>query len=298
MSKVEPPKAATFCKKKQIKLAVDALLAYLREYQEKKGNQLFESNDTIFLQLALKKLPDLQKRTKKIPLPHSIREVTEVCLISKEPGKVVKQKLQDAGVTQIAKVISLEKLRKEYKTFALKRQLADSYDVFLCDDRIYNLVLKNLGKTFAKAHKEPLAICCTRNRDLSKEIKKTLTCTLLQYGIGPSSSLRVGHSGQPSDELVENVAHAAKLIATKIPRGVDNIKSLYLKSDKSIALPLYNSVTELKPTRKRKSKVRGDKSEDIEENENAEAAPISKKVKKAPENPGKLIKKRKKKSLS
>ena len=108
----------------------------------------------------------------------------------------------------------------------------------------------------------------------------------------------MGHSGQPSDELVENVAHAAKLIATKIPRGVDNIKSLYLKSDKSIALPLYNSVTELKPTRKRKSKVRGDKSEDIEENENAEAAPISKKVKKAPENPGKLIKKRKKKSLS
>ena len=52
----------------------------------------------------MKKLPDLQKRTKKIPLPHSIREVTEVCLISKEPGKVVKQKLQDAGVTQIAKV--------------------------------------------------------------------------------------------------------------------------------------------------------------------------------------------------
>merc|ERR1711881_455624 len=117
MSKEALTKEHKFCKKKQITLAVNALLAYLREFKEKKGNQLFESNDTIFLQLALKKLPNLQKRTKKIPLPHIFRESTEVCLITKEPGKVVKQKLQDAGVTNIAKVISLEKLRKEYKTF-------------------------------------------------------------------------------------------------------------------------------------------------------------------------------------
>jgi len=299
MSKEEIPKELSFCKDKQISLAVNALLAYLREFKEKKGNQLFESKDTIFLQLALKKLPNLQKRVKKIPLPNIFRETTEVCLITKEPGKVIKQKLQVAGMTDIAKVISLEKLRKEYKTFALKRQLADSFDVFLCDDRIYNLVLKNLGKTFTKSHKEPLPVCCTRNRNLAKEIKKTLSCTVLRYGIGPSSSIRVGHSGQASDELIENISHAAKQIASKIPHGVQNIKSLYLKSDLSVALPLYNSITELAPNRKRRSeraiKVSVDElKETIDEKDVDETVPVFKKLREAPKSTRKVTKKRKK----
>ena len=45
-------------------------------------------------------------------------------------------------------VISLTKLRKNYKSYESKRQLADLYDVFICDDRIYHLLPKLLGKAF------------------------------------------------------------------------------------------------------------------------------------------------------
>ena len=46
------------------------------------------------------------------------------------------------------KVISLNKLHKNYHSFEAKRQLCSLYDVFLCDDAIYHLLPKVLGKTF------------------------------------------------------------------------------------------------------------------------------------------------------
>ena len=48
----------------------------------------------------------------------------------------------------VLQVISLTKLRKNYKSYESKRQLADLYDVFICDDRIYHLLPKLLGKAF------------------------------------------------------------------------------------------------------------------------------------------------------
>jgi len=232
-------------KKAQVKLAVSALLAHLNdkdsERSQKKKDQLFATDETMFLTLGLRKIPQTEKKPRKIALPHAYNTNSDVCLITKEPGKVVKQKLQEQGVTSITKVISLTKLRKEHKTFALKRELAASYDMFLCDDRIYHFAVKTLGKEFFKQRKEPIPIRLTYV-DWKTEISKSLNCALLRLGHGPCSTIKVGSITEQSEkELTENAVHLMKMIGSKIPGSWKNVKSFHLKSTSSVALPVYQA---------------------------------------------------------
>jgi len=231
-------------KKGQVKLAVEALLAHINDKERESSNrkdELFKRDETLFLVLGLKKVPGLEKKPRKLPLPHTYNSECDVCLITKDPPKDVKQTLVERGVTSISKVISLTKLRKEYKTFALKRQLAASYDIFLCDDRIYHFVTKTLGKEFFKMRKEPISIRLTYD-DWKSEISKSLNCALLRLGHGPCSTVKVGNITQQNEnELTENAVHLMKIIGRRIPGKWKNIKSFHLKSTNSVALPVYQS---------------------------------------------------------
>jgi len=228
----------------QVKLAVSALVAHINDKEREKSSrkdELFENDEILWLVLGFKKIPNIVKKPRKVPLPHTYNSGRDVCLISKDPGKEVKQKLMEHGVTSISKVISLTKLRKEYKTFALKRQLAASYDIFLCDDRIYHFVTKTLSKEFYKKKKEPLPIRLTY-QDWKSEISKSLNCTLLRLGRGPCSTVKVGNiTLQSEKELTENAIHLMKVIGRRIPGEWKNIKCIHLKTSTSVALPVYQS---------------------------------------------------------
>merc|ERR1711881_165666 len=229
-------------KKAQVKLAVSALFAHLNdpEHSAQKKDELFAADQAMWLVLGLKKIPPLEKKPRKIALPHTYMSTSEVCLITKDPGKVVKQKLEEQGVTNVTKVISLTKLRKEHSTFTLKRQLCATYDMFLCDDRIYHFAVKTLGKEFFKRRKEPIPIRLTY-KDWKTEISKSLNCALLRLGHGPCSTVKVGNIDQGEQELTENAVHLMKMIGGKIPGSWKNVASFHVKSSSSVALPVYQS---------------------------------------------------------
>ncbi|XP_004207331.2 ribosomal L1 domain-containing protein 1 isoform X1 [Hydra vulgaris] len=275
-------------KRKQVRLAIKALLSHLSQKSDdqKKKDELFENDEHVWLILSVNKIPIIKKKPKKIPLPHSFNGCNDVCLITKEPGKVVKAALREKGVVSIKKVISLTKLRKEYKTFQLKRQLLSLFDVFLCDDRIYPLVLKTLGKVFFKRKREPIPVNLTYP-NVNVEIQKSLSCTLLRMGHGPSSAIKIGSVKlQNEKELLANAIHAMKIIPNKVPGGWKNIKCFYLKTALSIALPLYQSL-QFKPKRpsvKSSSKESSDdKSTNMVDKEEKEEEPKKKNVKRKKE---------------
>ncbi|XP_057310960.1 ribosomal L1 domain-containing protein 1-like isoform X2 [Hydractinia symbiolongicarpus] len=227
----------------QVKLAVSALLAHLDDQSSKKArkNELFKKDDDLWLLLGFRKIPQVNLKPKKIPLPHTLHQESDICLISKEPGKVMREKLAEKNVTCIKKAISLTKLRKEYKTYTLKRQLANSYDLFLCDERIYALVVRSFGKEFFKRRKEPVPVRLTY-QDWNAEFSKSTNSTLLRMGYGPCSAIKVGHlSEQSVKELTENVIHAMKVSAAKVPGSWKNVKSFHIKSSSSVALPVYQT---------------------------------------------------------
>jgi len=211
-------------KGKQVTLAVSALLAHLEESKKEKKSKdlLFENEDLLWLMIAFKKIPAAEKKPRKIALSNPYNCEKDVCLISKEPGKEVKQKLEEQGITTISKVISLTKLRKEYKTYQLKRELFASHDIFLCDDRIYHFVVKALGKEFFKRKKEPVPIRLTY-QNWQNEIDKAVNCALLRVGHGPCSAVKVGSvSKQSKKELVEN---AVKIMTELVKRYQENGKT-------------------------------------------------------------------------
>jgi len=58
----------------------------------------------------------------------------------------------------IAKVIGLDKLRRNFKQFKDKRQLLKDYDAFLADLRVYKMLPELLGKEFYQRKKYPCPV--------------------------------------------------------------------------------------------------------------------------------------------
>ncbi|XP_058964339.2 ribosomal L1 domain-containing protein 1-like [Pocillopora verrucosa] len=228
--------------RRQVELAVPALVKFA---SQKRGKQLrlLNEHETILLILALKKIPNPDKKPRRIPLPYSLHsENVEVCLFTKEDSSKVKQLLKSKDVT-VKKVISLTKLRKNYQSFETKRQLCSLYDVFICDDAIYHLLPKLLGKVFFSRKKFPIPVSL-KKVNLKKEIDKVLNCSFMTLGHGSCSAIKVSHTEQSIEQAVENVVSAVSEITKIVPRGWNNIQSLNLKTSDSIALPLYTSLPE------------------------------------------------------
>lgn len=51
----------------------------------------------------------------------------------------------------------MEKLGTDYRSFEAKRKLSTSYDVFLCDKRVYDRLPTLLGKKFFEKKKYDLS---------------------------------------------------------------------------------------------------------------------------------------------
>ncbi|XP_044159125.1 ribosomal L1 domain-containing protein 1 [Bufo gargarizans] len=232
----------------QVKKATKALLAY----QKTKGRSnalLLNEHDRISVLLTVWKIPN-QTRAIKIPLPHGIRPDTyDVCLFTKdEPNmsveqteKLYKKLLSQHGITQITEIIPLKKMKKEFKQFEAKRRLLSSYDLFLADARIRRLLPSHIGKHFYKEKREPLSVNL-KSKNLSRELRRLIQGTQLHVtNRGCCYAIRVGHTGMKVEDIVENVLAVAKVLAEKLPMKWKNVKVLHLKTQSSVALPIYNS---------------------------------------------------------
>eukprot|EP01048_Picozoa_sp_COSAG05_P024606 COSAG05_NODE_5864_length_1070_cov_1.369722_1_plen_85_part_00 len=65
----------------------------------------------------------------------------------------MKDRLEKEPIEGIVKVIGLTKLRDNYKTFEAKRNLCDSYDLFMIDRRVLPMASKLLGNSFFRKKK-------------------------------------------------------------------------------------------------------------------------------------------------
>jgi len=226
--------------KDQVTKAVVALLKHMDNVTNSKKSSLLEEDNLVLLGFSFFKIPEKKKvKPTPIPIPHSLFEQDiEICLFTKDPQKFYKEKLVEQGV-KVAKVIGLTKLRKNYGTFEAKRKLGSSYDLFLADDRILPSLSKALGSTFFKRKKQPIAIKVSGN--LKNEINRALSCTYLFIN-GACSVVKAAKSSLSRDEVIENIMEATKGVVERVPKKWGNIQSIYIKSNESIALPIYNAL--------------------------------------------------------
>ncbi|XP_036595391.1 ribosomal L1 domain-containing protein 1 [Trichosurus vulpecula] len=263
LAKEEDPQLVSH---EQIKKAIEALLAY-RKNQQNADKLLLNENENVFLMVTLWKIPPNGKEI-KIPLPHGIRPDTkEVCLFTKDESNLTseqtenfyKQLLKKNGITNITEIIPYTKLKQEYKPYEAKRRLLSSFDLFLADERIRRLLPSHIGKHFYRRKKVPLSVDLT-TKNLSEHIKRIVQGTSLTVSNhGCCNTTRVGHTGMSVDHLVENTVAAVDVLSEKLPEKWESVKILHLKTEKSVALPVFSSFVSHLGSPKSKKQKQGKK---------------------------------------
>ncbi|XP_014063946.1 ribosomal L1 domain-containing protein 1 isoform X2 [Salmo salar] len=232
----------------QVKKAVQALQAFLKT-KSTPDSLLLDESQHLSLLFTLWKIPK-QAQTIRIPLPHGIRTDTdEVCLFTRdEPNmtpdqtqRFYKKLLAERGVKNVTEVIPYKTLRTEYKPFEAKRRLLGNFDMFLSDDRVRRMLSSHIGKHFYERKKEPLSVNL-RSKKLALDIQRTIQGTTISISKkGCCCMARVAHSGMAADEIAENIESAVSTVVTKLRMKGPLIKIIHLKSQSSVALPIYTS---------------------------------------------------------
>ncbi|XP_049758656.1 ribosomal L1 domain-containing protein 1 [Elephas maximus indicus] len=234
--------------KTQVKKAVKALLAHSQS--RKNANEvLLNENETLFLMVVLWKIPKKELRV-RLSLPYAIRsDLAEVCLFTKDEPNLTPEKtehfyrnlLNKHKIKTISQIIPLRTLKKEYKPYEAKLRLLGSFDFFLTDARIRRLLPSIIGKHFYLRKKVPVCVNLLA-KDLSKEINDCIGGTVMNISKnGSCSTIRVGHTGMMVQHIVENIVAVTKGLSEKLPEKWKSVKLLYLKTEKSVALPVFSS---------------------------------------------------------
>eukprot|EP00163_Fabomonas_tropica_P001122 TRINITY_DN10855_c0_g1_i1.p1 TRINITY_DN10855_c0_g1~~TRINITY_DN10855_c0_g1_i1.p1 ORF type:complete len:288 (+),score=97.52 TRINITY_DN10855_c0_g1_i1:255-1118(+) len=233
--------------RQQVHKAATALLKHV-ELEKEKDSNLLDDDLFITLQIGLKKVPEGKKNAKPIPLHlrhpiYASEAASEVCIFVKDPQSEFKKKVEEQSLSNITKVIGISKLRSNYKPFEAKRELVNSYDLFLADDRVIPLLPKLIGSKFFTKKKQPLPVNLTK-KNLSREIQRALASTSLVMGGGPCVAVKVARSSQSAKEVTENIVSVAEQVAKLIPRKWKNIQTMHIKTHSSVALPIFHSLPE------------------------------------------------------
>ncbi|RKP25341.1 ribosomal protein L1/ribosomal biogenesis protein, partial [Syncephalis pseudoplumigaleata] len=210
-----------------------------------KGAQLIEDETSIWLVVALKRMPE-KGRVKpiRIPVKHTIaKEDARVCLFTRDSQQKYKDLLKEKEVQRVEKVIGLSKLRSKYKQYEAKRLLCSSYDLFLADAAIIPLLPRVLGKKFFEKKKLPIPVNMDKT-NLKAEIMRACHSTYMSLSAGTCLSIRVGHSNMPAAQVADNIVHAVPAVVDHIPRKWKNILTLSIKTSESVSLPFYNAPLE------------------------------------------------------
>lgn len=232
----------------QVKQAVQALQAFLKT-KSTVDSLLLDETHQISLLFTLWKIPK-KAQTIRIPLPHGQRSDTdEVCLFTRdEPNmtpdqtqRFYKKLLEERGVKCISEVIPFKTLKKEYKPHEAKRRLLGNFDMFLSDDRIRRLLPSHLGKHFYERKKEPLCVDM-QSKNLARDIQRLIQGTYLKVtNKGCCCMARVAHSGMNADEVTDNIEATVQTMMAKLQMKGPLIKIIHLKSETSVALPIYTA---------------------------------------------------------
>ena len=84
-----------------------------------------------------------------------------------------------------------------------------------------------------------------KKTDLAQEIRTALDSTYYYESNAASFTIKIAKTRQSDAHVVENLLTALPALMKHIPRGWENVRSICLKTRDSLALPVYNSLSEM-----------------------------------------------------
>ena len=231
------------------KTLVHKVVKELVDFELRKGESseklLGSYSKPIIVQIQLgKEIKDSIIHPIRIQIPHSMyspeNEEHTVCIFCRtEDKESIDELLSNSPIVGVKSVISLSQVKKLYSSYKDKKELLSNHTHFVCDMRILNHLYNLLGKVFGKRNNYPLPMRLTKVIGLPSALSNVLTATYM-YLTGKSISIRFGHTGMSTDDIIDNVISGLKSAFTKFPQNGKTIQSILCKLSDSPSLPLFS----------------------------------------------------------
>uniref|UniRef100_A0A224XK58 Putative ribosomal l1 domain-containing protein 1 n=1 Tax=Panstrongylus lignarius TaxID=156445 RepID=A0A224XK58_9HEMI len=232
-----------------LKNAVKALIKYVDDNPKEK-NEIFGVHVPFFIQVNFVKV-STSKRT-RILVPHSaLPENSDICLFisdkkkkTRDPEDLIdetKNLLRKYGVSCITEIMPWRHALKEHTQYEQRKKLANRFDLFLIEGKLAKLK-PNLFNF--PLRKKPIPVILEPSSKVTSSIAKAIRkLSIVSRGVGLSKTINFGHYKMEPNHLTENIEAILKIVCneTYFPGGRNNIRSVVIKTGKSIAFPLYIS---------------------------------------------------------
>lgn len=169
---------------------------------------------------------DMKKPESKIQemieLPHPLTKKAKICIIAS--GELA-FKAKQAGADLVVEKDELNTIATDKKR---QRELANTYDFFICEAPLMPLVGKSLGATLGPRGKMPTPV--PPNANIADQIARHQKLAILRLKSQPLLQNRVGTEDMKDEEIAENITVIIRRLEGKLKRGIKNIKSITLKT--------------------------------------------------------------------
>jgi len=167
---------------------------------------------------------DLRKPENRIrelvELPHGLGKEAKVCVIASGDAAL---RAKRAGLDVLERE-ELEALAGDKKR---QKKLAEEYDFFVAEAPLMPLVGRVMGAVLGPRGKMPTPVPPTADfKPVVERLKRTVRVVAWK---APHVYCKVGTEDMDDKALAENINAVIKALEDKLPRGLKNIKSVYVK---------------------------------------------------------------------
>merc|ERR1712018_101214 len=196
---------------------------------KEKPRKFLESVD---LQIGLKNYdPQKDKRfSGTVKLKYVPRKKFRVCILGDQAHC-------DEAKSKDLPSMSADDLKKLNKDKKKVKNLAKSYDAFLCSDTLIKQIPRLLGPGLNKAGKFPSLI--THNDDIEAKVLDLKSTIKFQMKKVLCLNVAVGNVEMTEEELAQNVHLAMNFLVSLLKKHWQNVKSLHIKSSMGKVQRLY-----------------------------------------------------------
>merc|ERR1712102_11414 len=196
---------------------------------KEKPRKFLESVD---LQIGLKNYdPQKDKRfSGTVKLKYVPRKKFRVCILGDQAHC-------DEAKSKDLPSMSADDLKKLNKDKKKVKNLAKSYDAFLCSDTLIKQIPRLLGPGLNKAGKFPTMI--THVDDLDSKVNDVKATIKFQMKKVLCLSVAVGNLNMTEEQLMENIRLAMNFLVSLLKKHWQNVKSLHIKSTMGKPQRLY-----------------------------------------------------------
>lgn len=199
------------------------ILESIKEVKEKSKKRNFVQSIELIINLRDidPKKPE-GKIQEVIELPHGIGKGNKICIIAS--GELA-LKAKRAGADLVIERNELEALTGDKKE---QKELVRTYDSFIAEAPLMPLVGRVLGATLGPKGKMPTPVPPTAN--ITEQIEKNRKTVTVRLRGQPVLQCRVGTENMSNEEIAENIQAVTRRIEGKLKKGVQNIRSINLKT--------------------------------------------------------------------